>query len=67
MQSPLFREHFEKDSWTLLFFSALRQMYSKRRELTDISAIYNQPSKKVDWTTRESAQQELALSNKETD
>ena len=61
MQSPLFREHFEKESWTLLYFGALRQTYSKKREATDVAAIYNQPSKQTEWCVHESKQEELNL------
>jgi hypothetical protein len=61
MQSPLFREHFEKESWTLLYFGALRQAYSRKREAMDVAALYNQPSKRTEWCVRESKQEELNL------
>jgi len=39
MQSPLFREHFEKESWSLLYFDAFRQAFSKTKEKTIIEKL----------------------------
>jgi len=32
MKSPLFSEHFEKDNWTLAYFNALREAFTKTRD-----------------------------------
>jgi len=39
MQSPLFREHVEKENWRTLYFGALRQAYAKTRDLTPIETL----------------------------
>ncbi len=41
MTSPLFREHFDKENWKLIFFDALRAAYSKERNKLDIFSIIN--------------------------
>jgi 16S rRNA G966 N2-methylase RsmD len=41
MQSPLFREHFENESWTLLFFNALRLQYTKERDGLRLETLYD--------------------------
>jgi putative DNA methylase len=46
MQSPLFSEHFTNESWKLLYFDKLREVYSKKKEKTDIESILNTASKK---------------------
>ena len=32
MKSPLFSEHFQKDNWTLVYFNALREAFTKTRD-----------------------------------
>lgn len=39
MQSPLFNQHFNDDSWNLLFFDKLREAYTKKREKTEIEKL----------------------------
>jgi hypothetical protein len=39
MQSPLFREHVEKENWRTLYFGTLRQAYAKTRDLTPIETL----------------------------
>jgi hypothetical protein len=39
MESPLFREHFEKESWQRLYFGTLRRAFTKTRDATDLSAL----------------------------
>jgi len=39
MQSPLFNERYERDSWTNLYFDALRSGFSKAKEKTSIEAL----------------------------
>lgn len=41
MTSPLFKEHFEKENWKVIFFDALRAAYSKERTGLDIYSIIN--------------------------
>jgi len=40
--SPLFREHFEKDNWNLVYFDKLRIDFSKKRGNIDIKSIVDQ-------------------------
>jgi hypothetical protein len=42
MRSPLFSEHFEKDNWTLVYFDALRQAYTKKKANTDLELLFGQ-------------------------
>ena len=39
MKSPLFSEHFEKDSWTLIYFNALRDAFTKTKAKTSLDAL----------------------------
>jgi len=39
MESPLFREHFERDSWSLMYFNALRQAFLKTKEATRLEEL----------------------------
>jgi hypothetical protein len=39
MQSPLFRQHFEGESWRLLYFDAFREAYAKKREKTELEPL----------------------------
>jgi len=39
MQSPLFKERYERDSWTNLYFDALRNEFSKTKDKTRIEAL----------------------------
>jgi hypothetical protein len=39
MKSPLFSEHFEKDNWTLAYFNALREAYTKTKAKTDLESL----------------------------
>lgn len=41
MQSPLFSEHFEKESWQRLYFAALRQAFTKTKAKTPLQGLYN--------------------------
>lgn len=40
MQSPLFRQHFEGESWRLLYFDAFRNAFGKQREKTDLEPLF---------------------------
>jgi hypothetical protein len=39
MESPLFKEHFEAESWNLVYFGALRQAFAKTKESTPIEKL----------------------------
>lgn len=39
MESPLFKEHFEAESWKLVYFGALRQAFTKTKESTSIEKL----------------------------
>jgi hypothetical protein len=41
MQSPLFQEHFEKESWTLLYFNALRRAFVEEHAGVRLEGLYN--------------------------
>jgi len=40
MKSPLFSEHFEKDNWTLAYFNALREAFTKTKAKTDLESLF---------------------------
>lgn len=39
MKSPLFSEHFRDDNWTLLYFDALRQAFTKAKARTALEPL----------------------------
>jgi 16S rRNA G966 N2-methylase RsmD len=39
MKSPLFSEHFAKDNWTLAYFNALREAFTKTKSKTDLESL----------------------------
>jgi hypothetical protein len=41
MKSPLFSEHFAKDNWTLAYFNALREAFTKTKAKTDLESLFN--------------------------
>ena len=41
MKSPLFSEHFEKDNWTLAYFNALREAFTKTKGRTNLESLFN--------------------------
>ena len=41
MKSPLFSEHFKKDNWTLAYFNALREAFTKTKAKTDLESLFN--------------------------
>jgi hypothetical protein len=62
MASPLFREHFEKESWTLLYFDALRQAFLREKDGARLEGLYGEPSvAPAVRTVREAAQTTLDL------
>jgi hypothetical protein len=40
MKSPLFSEHFEKDNWTLAYFNALREAFTKTKAKTALESLF---------------------------
>ena len=42
MTSPLFKEHFERENWKLIYFDKLRQTYSQEKNETDVYSLINQ-------------------------
>jgi hypothetical protein len=42
MKSPLFSEHFQNDHWTLVFFNALREAFTKTKARTALEALFGQ-------------------------
>ncbi len=40
MKSPLFSEHFEKDNWTLAYFNALREAFTKTKGRTNLESLF---------------------------
>jgi len=41
MKSPLFSEYFEKDNWTLAYFNALREAFTKTKANTNLESLFN--------------------------
>jgi hypothetical protein len=41
MKSPLFNEHFQKDNWTLAYFNALLEAFSKTKAKTSLESLFN--------------------------
>ncbi|NLF39278.1 hypothetical protein GX586_07520 [bacterium] len=41
MQSPLFKSHFEAESWRLLWFDAFREAYAGKKEKTHIEDLFD--------------------------
>lgn len=39
MKSPLFSEYFAKDNWTLAYFNALREAFTKSKAKTDLDSL----------------------------
>ncbi len=42
MKSPLFSEHFNKDNWSLVYFNALREAFTKAKARTALEALFGQ-------------------------
>ena len=42
MKSPLFSEHFSRDNWTLVYFNALREAFTKTKSRTALEALFGQ-------------------------
>ena len=42
MKSPLFSEHFNKDNWTLTYFDALRNAFTKTKAKTALETLFGQ-------------------------
>jgi hypothetical protein len=42
MKSPLFSEHFNKDNWSLLYFNALREAFTRTKAKTALEALLGQ-------------------------
>jgi len=40
MKSPLFSEHFDKDNWTLAYFNALREAFTKTKGRTNLESLF---------------------------
>jgi len=40
MKSPLFSEYFQKDNWTLAYFNALREAFTKSKAKTDLESLF---------------------------
>lgn len=45
MSSPLFKEHFDNESWGLIFFDTLRMEFSRQRGDVDIFALSNKKTR----------------------
>ena len=41
MESPLFREYFDRESWQLLYFSTLRRAFTRTKDATALESILN--------------------------
>jgi hypothetical protein len=39
MKSPLFREHFEGENWSLLYFDAFRQAFTRAKAAANVEAL----------------------------
>jgi 16S rRNA G966 N2-methylase RsmD len=57
MKSPLFSEHFEKDNWTLAYFNALREAFTKTKAKTALEALFGK-KKNVNVSRRENKNNE---------
>lgn len=60
MQSPLFNERYERDSWMNLYFDALRNEFSKAKDKTKIEALF--ATKQTPTSTRNSPSRNQARS-----
>lgn len=63
MQSPLFRQHFEDESWRLLYFDTFRAAFSKQREKADLESLFGTKriAKKTDCASRKPDSDEQTL------
>lgn len=50
MSSPLFKEHFENENWSLIFFDTLRIEFSRQRGEVDIFALMTKKSRPTKGT-----------------
>jgi 16S rRNA G966 N2-methylase RsmD len=60
MKSPLFNEHFRKDNWTLAYFKALREAFTKTKAKTDLESLFGK-KKKVSSQYRKSEPSSQAI------
>ena len=49
MKSPLFSEHFQKDNWTLAYFNALREAFTKSKAKTDLELLLGKKKTAVSY------------------
>jgi 16S rRNA G966 N2-methylase RsmD len=54
MKSPLFNEHFHKDNWTLVYFNAFREAFTKTKARTVLEPLFG---KKANALTRNRTQE----------
>lgn len=47
MRSPLFNEYFQKDNWTLAYFDALREAFTKTKARTALESLLGQKKKQA--------------------
>lgn len=60
MKSPLFNERFQKDNWTLAYFNALREAFTKSKARTDLESLFNKKKPAgVRYPKHESSSQRL--------
>ncbi len=57
MKSPLFSGHFEKDNWTLAYFNALREAFTKTKGRTNLESLFGK-KRHVNISRRETKNEE---------
>jgi hypothetical protein len=61
MKSPLFSEHFAKDNWTLAYFNALREAFTKTKAKTDLESLFGKKKSAGGFRYKRQASEAQAL------
>lgn len=61
MNSPVFKEHFEDESWNIIYFDALRIAYTKEKNKLDITSIINKKGTKASIAAKKASDDQRHL------
>jgi putative DNA methylase len=61
MKSPLFSEHFAKDNWTLAYFNALREAFTKTKAKTDLESLFGRKKSAGGFRYKKQASEDQVL------
>ena len=70
MKSPLFSQHFEQENWSLLFFDAFRQAFTKTKSKTSLESFLGKKKSAVAGRAPRAVQEDqgfLSFSSEEAD